>query len=104
FNVPQHLNIVRFIKYVENWITGAIFSPDIWNLFDFIGLRPRINNPIEGYHNKQNRYVTANPNILHWINSIQKEETNAATRLLQEIQDFSSTKPMGCSREELKMN
>ncbi|CAF1386380.1 unnamed protein product, partial [Didymodactylos carnosus] len=55
FNVPQYLNIVRFIKYVEKNINGAIFSPDIWNLFDFIGLRTRTNNPIEDYHNKQNR-------------------------------------------------
>ena len=78
----------RFLKLTDyvlrTYIENALFPPSFWNLFDLIGVRPKTNNHVEGYHGQLNSQCQTHPNLWAWIRSIQETEESTMIRLEQE--------------------
>ncbi|CAF3421432.1 unnamed protein product [Rotaria sp. Silwood1] len=89
-NIIEHLsNIhVKFLKLtnyiLETYIEEPLYPRSFWNLFDLIGIRPKTNNHIEGYHGQLNSHCPTHPTIWSWIRYIQEAEESVMIRLEQE--------------------
>ncbi|CAF1540199.1 unnamed protein product [Adineta ricciae] len=78
----------RFLKLTDyilrTYIDNAIFPSSFWNVFDLIGIRPRTNNHVEGYHGQLNCHCSTHPNLWAWIRFIQELEESTMVRVDQE--------------------
>ena len=58
----------------ENYFSGTWMTrPQRWNVFSLD--MNRINNQMEGWHNKMNQKIKARPNLWHFINLLRTEQT-----------------------------
>ncbi|CAF4328575.1 unnamed protein product [Rotaria sp. Silwood2] len=69
---------------IKNYVEDARFSVQMWNHFDNIGVRPRTNNHLEGYHQQLNARVRTNPDLWTWINEARSSEESVMCRYEQE--------------------
>ena len=57
----------KFLKLTDyilrTYIEKALFPPCFWNLFSLIGIRPKTNNHLEGYHGQLNSHGQTHPNL-----------------------------------------
>ncbi|CAF4041070.1 unnamed protein product [Rotaria sp. Silwood1] len=80
-----HQNFLQLTDYIlRTYIEDALFSPSFWNLFDLIGIRPKTNNHVEGYHGQLNSHCQTHPNLWAWIRYIQESEESTMVRVEQE--------------------
>ncbi|CAF5027825.1 unnamed protein product [Rotaria sp. Silwood1] len=80
-----HQNFLKLTDYIlRTYIEDALFSPSFWNLFDLIGIRPKTNNHVEGYHGQLNSHCQTHPNLWAWIRYIQESEESTMVRVEQE--------------------
>ena len=69
---------------LNNYVEDTRFLFHIWNHFDSIGARPRINNHLASYHRQLNVYVQTNTDLWTWINEIRSSEESVIYRDGQE--------------------
>ncbi|GMH45017.1 hypothetical protein BSKO_12974 [Bryopsis sp. KO-2023] len=81
-NRGLHRNLVGLVAYVKRqWIRGP-YPPQMWNVFDQLGLRTT--NNVEGFHSKLNRLlVVHHPNIFKLIQELKREDGATVTKLSQ---------------------
>lgn len=79
-NIQQ--NFLKLTDYVLcTYIEEELFPRSFWNLFDLIGIRPKTNNHVEGYHGQLNSHCQRHPNIRAWIRYIQESEESTIVRV-----------------------
>ncbi|CAF1328275.1 unnamed protein product [Rotaria sordida] len=87
----------KFLKLTDyilrTYIEEALFPPCFWNLFSFIGVRPKTNNHLEGYHGQLNSHCQTHPNLWAWIRYVQESEESTMVRVEQEHAQQWSTRP-----------
>ena len=79
---PRFLKLTDYI--LRTYISNAIFPPSFWNVFDLIGIRPKTNNHVEGYHGQLNSHCQTHPNLWAWVRFIQDMEESTMIRVEQE--------------------
>jgi hypothetical protein len=89
-----HQDFLKLTDYIlHTYIENAVFPPSFWNLFDLIGVRPKTNNHIQGYHGQLISHCQTHPNLWAWIKYIQESEESAMVRVEQEVAQQRSTRP-----------
>ncbi|CAF3886186.1 unnamed protein product [Rotaria sordida] len=69
---------------IKNYVEDARFAFQMWNHFNNIGIRPRTNNHLEGYHRQLNPRVRTEPDLLAWINEARSSGKSVMYRYEQE--------------------
>jgi hypothetical protein len=89
-----NLKFLKLTDYIlRTYIEDASFPPSFWNLFDLIGVRPKTNNHVEGYHGQLNSHCQTHPNLWAWIRYLQESEESTMIRVEQEEAQQRSTRP-----------
>jgi hypothetical protein len=88
---PNFLKLTDYI--LRTYIEDALFPPSFWNLFHLIGLRPKTNNHVEGFHGQLNSHCPTHPNLWAWIKYIQESEESTMIRVEQEQAQQRTTRP-----------
>jgi hypothetical protein len=85
---------LKLTDYIlETYIEESIYPRSFWNLFDIIGIRPKTNNHVEGYHGQLNSHCATHLSIWSWIRYIQTAEESVMIRLEQETLQQRTTRP-----------
>ena len=78
---------------LRTYIEEVLFPSHFRNLFSLIGVRPKTNNDLEGYHGQLNSHGQTYPNLWTWIRYIQESEESTMVRVEQEHAQQRSTRP-----------
>ncbi|CAF1060668.1 unnamed protein product [Rotaria sordida] len=77
---------------IKNDVEDARFAVQMWNHFNNIGIRPRTNNHLEGYHRQLNPRVRTDPDLRAWINETRSSEKSVMCRYEQEQAQKQTTR------------